>query len=79
MQGQVPVLISLKEDSKMVLASTISLWENNLPKVSRASVCVSRVSSSGLLPFWKALQDQQVCLTQTPFKLLLLPWVSEGM
>ena len=61
----------------MVFASTISLWENNLPKL--ASVCVSRVSSSGLLPLWKALQDQQVCPTQTPFKLLLLPWVSEGM
>ena len=49
----------------------------HLPKVARASVCISRVSSSGLLPLWKALQDQQVCLTQTPFKLLLLPWVSE--
>ena len=63
----------------MVLARTISLWENNLPKLARTSVCVSRVSSSGLLPLWKALQDQQVCPTLTPFKLLLLPWVSEGM
>ena len=31
----------------------------------------------GLLPLREALQDQQVGLTQAPFKLLLLPWISE--
>ena len=31
----------------------------------------------GLLSLWKALQDQQVDLTQDSFKLLLLYWVSE--
>ena len=32
-----------------------------------------------LLPLWEILQDQQVGLTQAPFKLLLLPWVPEGV
>ena len=32
------------------------------------------MSSSHLLPLREALQDQQVCLAQAPFKLLLLPW-----
>ena len=35
---------------------------------------LSRMSPSYLLPLWEALQDQQVGLTQGPFKLLLLPW-----
>ena len=42
-----------------------------------ASVSVPRVSSSCLLPLWETLQDQQVDLTQAPFKWLLLPWVLE--
>lgn len=29
------------------------------------------MSSSCLLPLWESLQDQQVGLTQAPFKLLL--------
>ena len=33
--------------------------------------------SSGLLPLWEALQDQQLPLTQAPLKLLLQPWVLE--
>ena len=43
------------------------------------SVYVPRVSCSCLLPLWEILQDQQVGLTQAPFKLLLLPWVPEYM
>ena len=45
--------------------------------MAAASVCVPRVSSSCLLPLQKALQDQQVGLTQAPFKWLLLPWLPE--
>ena len=41
------------------------------------TVYVPRVSSHCLLSLWKSLQDQQVGLTQDPFKLLLLPWVLE--
>ena len=33
--------------------------------------------SSCLLPLWEALQDQQLPLTQAPFKLLLQSWVLE--
>ena len=43
------------------------------------SVYVSRVSSSCLLPFWETLQNQQVGLTQTSFKLLLLLWVPKHL
>ena len=44
--------------------------------MSVSSVCVPSVCSSCLLPFWETLQDQQqVGLMQTPFKLLLLPWL----
>ena len=41
------------------------------------SVCVLRVSSSCLLPLWETSQDQQLGLTQAPFKLLLFPWALE--
>jgi len=37
------------------------------------SICVSKVSPSSLLPF-RRHQDQQVCITHIPFKLLLLYW-----
>ena len=43
--------------------------------MATASVYVPRVSCSCFLPLQEALQDQQVGLTQAPFKLLLLPWV----
>ena len=36
-----------------------------------------QVSPSFLLPLQEALPDLQVCLTQVPFRLLLLPWLSE--
>ena len=38
-----------------------------------APVSVSlRVCCSSLLPLWETLQDQEVGVTQDPFKLLLL-------
>ena len=36
-----------------------------------------RVTSICPLPLWETIQDQQVRLTQSPFKLLLFPWVLE--
>ena len=36
--------------------------------MANASIYVSRVSSSCFLLLWEALQDQQVGLTQAPFK-----------
>lgn len=41
--------------------------EKELPRIAAASACDSKVTSSGLLPFWEVLQGQ-VCLTQAPFK-----------
>ena len=61
----------------MSLAGTHVPMLGQLPMMAAASVCVPRVSSSCLLPLQKALQDQQVGLTQTPFKWLLLPWLPE--
>ena len=40
-------------------------------------VCIPRVSSNCLLPLWGGVPDQQVGLTQAPFKLLHLPEVLE--
>ena len=45
--------------------------------MAAASVCVPTVSPSCLLPLWEAPQDQQVGLTQSPFKLLLPSGVLE--
>ena len=45
--------------------------------MASASVCVSRGSCSCLLPLGEALQDQQVGMTQAPFKLLPLCWILE--
>ena len=45
--------------------------------MAAASIYVLRVSSSCLLPLVEPLQDQQEGLIQAPFKLLLLPRVSE--
>lgn len=56
----------------MVLTSGLLVeWA---PQMAATSICVPRVSPSFLLPLWKALQNQ-VDLTQAPFKLLILPWV----
>lgn len=43
--------------------------------MAATSVWVLRVNASHLLPLWELVQEQQVCLTRTPFKWLLLPWV----
>ena len=61
----------------MALDSTNVHVVEQVPKMSAASVYVPRVSCSFLLPLQEILQDQQVSLTQAPFKLLLLPWVLE--
>ena len=45
--------------------------------MAAASVSITRVTSSHLLPLWETLQDKQLGLTQGPNKLLLLPWVLE--
>ena len=63
----------------MVLASTGSSRYNELPKMAAASVSTPRENPSLLLPLWETLQDEQVGLTQAPFKLLLLCWDSEYM
>lgn len=56
----------------MTLASTRVFLVKSTPKV--AAVSVVRVSLRCLLPPWEAFQDQ--LLTQVPFILLLLLWVS---
>ena len=61
----------------MVRASTSALVLERASKTAVPSVCVPRVSSSCLLSLQETLQDQQVGLTQAPFKLLLLPWILE--
>ena len=55
----------------------MSPWWNVLPEMAAASVFVPRMSSSCLLLLWETRHDQQVGLSQAPFKILLLPWVLE--
>ena len=45
--------------------------------MAAASISVTRVSSSCLLPLQEAFQDKQICRIQAPFKVLLLNWVQE--
>lgn len=52
----------------MVLATTSVLM------VMAVGTYISRVSPRYLLPFWDALQDQKVGLTQAPSILLPLHW-----
>ena len=61
----------------MALASASVLVVEELPKMAAASIFFPWVSPNFLLPLREALQDQQVGLPQAPFKMLLLPWVSE--
>lgn len=61
----------------MVLASTSVLMAEQALKKTAASVSVPRVSSGCPPTRQKTLQDQQMVLTQAPFKLLLLLWVLE--
>ena len=55
----------------MALASTSV---HVIEQASQNSCCLYHFC---LLPLQEAFQDQQVDLTQAPFKLLLLPWVLE--
>lgn len=41
---------------KWSLPTTVSMWQNKLPKMAATSVCVPRVRYSGLLPLQEALQ-----------------------
>ena len=63
----------------MALTSTgvhIVEWAPSIQKwMSLMSVCLGWAPV--VLTLWETLQDQQVGLTQAPFKLLLLPWVPE--
>lgn len=61
----------------MVIASTSVLMVGRAPKMAAISISVSRVSSNCHLLTQYVLQDQQLGLTQAPFKLLLLPCVPE--
>ena len=47
------------------------------PETASASIYVPRGNFSCLLLLQEALQDQQVCLPHTSFKMLLLPWILE--
>ena len=61
----------------MTLPSTTVQLVVGAPQMAAATVCVPGVTSRCLLPLQEALQDQEVALTQAPFKLLLLSWVLE--
>ena len=45
--------------------------------MAAASACEPRGSFICFLPLQEALEDQQVGVTQAPFRLLLLPWIPE--
>lgn len=45
--------------------------------MATTSICVPKVSSSGLLPLLETLQGQQVGVIRNPIKLLFLPWLLE--
>ena len=47
--------------------------------MAAASTYFTRVSSCCLLPLQETPQDQHAGLTQTSFKLLLLPWVQKSV
>ena len=67
-----PALLGRGRTSKWCLPLPISYWQNKLPKMAVATVYIFRVSTSCLLSPREAFQDQQVGLTQAPFKLLPL-------
>lgn len=48
-----------------------------LHKLAATSICVPRRSPTCLLPSGRFLQDQEMGLTQVPFKLLSQSWISE--
>lgn len=45
--------------------------------MAAASACEPRESFICFLPLQEALEDQQVGVTQAPFRLLLLSWIPE--
>ena len=66
-----------RERMKTALTSTSVFVVGHVPPNTDASANVPRVCFNCLLLLPKALQDQQVGLTQASFKLLLLPSVSD--
>ena len=59
----------------------MSMCWDELSKIAATSyfICVLEVRSNCPVPLWEAVQDQQMGLTQAPFKsLLLLPGPSLG-
>ena len=61
----------------MALASTSVHVVDGAPQSGCFQCLCPQGKSSCLLPLWEALQDQQVSLTQAPFRLPLLLWVLE--
>ena len=62
---------------KCHLPALVPSWLNKLSKVAAISIDVPMVSPRCFLPFQEGLQDQQMGLTQAPFKSLPLCCVSE--
>lgn len=50
----------------------MSMCWDELSKTAATGICVPEVNPSCPVPLWEAVQDQQVGLSQAPFKLLLL-------
>ena len=61
----------------MAVASASVHMVEGAPQNGRFQCRCPQGESSCLLPLWEALQDQQLPLTQAPFKLLLQYWVLE--
>ena len=61
----------------MVPASASVFLADKIPEMASASIYVPRGSFHCLLLLQEALQDQQMGMTQAPFRLLTLPWVLE--
>ena len=57
----------------MAVASASVHMVEGAPQNGRFQCRCPQGESSCLLPLWEALQDQQLPLTQAPFKLLLQP------
>ena len=73
-RGLVPVLINQRKKSKMVLPRSNILVAQGGPPNGYCQCLCPRVSPSSPLTLWDAVWDQQVRMTQTPFKLPFLPW-----
>ena len=61
----------------MVPANVSVFMADKTSEMASASIYVLRGNFSCLLLLQEALQDQQMGMTQAPFKLLPLPWVLE--